>query len=243
LQKVFSMAIVYFNQRSPLPGVIYFLRSLVCVFTITFAGWYECAFSKGFPYSPDILLLSPTAGWSWGWQPLTALVTIPYGGFGLSLIFDLLLINFFLTPIYTFVFSFLGKRWFIALLATLSILGSAAFVGLASLIGPAVTPNCSLFSGMSLAVVVFWLLLHRKGQNTLFLAFPISRRLAFAITAIATLYAPVAAREWAHIGAIVAMTLIAYVWGVAKWRLRSHIPALEGLEDWLESAYRAIFSD
>jgi hypothetical protein len=237
------MAIVYFNQRNPLPRTISLLRSLVCVFTVTFAAWYGIAFSRGFPYLPDFFLLSPTAGWSWLWQPLTALVTVPYGGFGLSMIVDLFLMNFFLTPIYTFVFSFLGKRWFIALLSTLAILGSAVFVGLASLIGAAATPSCSLFGGMSLAIVLFWLLLHRKGQNTLFLAFPISKRWAFAFTAIATLYSPLAAKEWAHVGAIIIMASISYVLGVAKWQLRSHIQALEGFEEWLESTYRTIFSN
>ena len=237
------MAIVYFNQRSPLPSTISFLRSLVCLFTLTFAAWYGIAISQGASFYPTALLLSPTASWSWLWQPFTALITVPYGGFGLSMIVDLMLMNFFLTPIYTFVFSFLGKRWFIALLSTLAILGSATFVGLASLIGPATTPSCSLFGGMSLAIVLFWLLLHRKGQSTLFLAFPISKRLAFAITAIATLYSPLAAKEWAHVGAIIVMASISYVWAVAKWRLRSHVQALEGLEEWLESTYRTIFSD
>ena len=237
------MAIIYFNQRSSLPSAVHVLRSLVCAFTVTFAGWYEFAFLKGFPYYPSTLLLSPTIGWSWLWQPFTALVTIPYPGFGLSLIIDLFLMNLFLMPIYTFVFSFLGKRWFIALLSTLAVVGSSAFVGLSSLSAMATASPCSLFGGMTLAVISFWLLLHRKGQSTLFLAFPISRRLAFAITAIATLYTPLAAREWAHVGAIIAMSGTSYVWGVAKWRLRSHIRVLEGFEDWLETTYRTIFSE
>jgi hypothetical protein len=234
------MAIVYFNHRSPLPDVVSILRSLVCAFTVAFAGWFEFTFSKGFPYLPDTLLLSSTAGWSWLWQPLTALVTIPYAGFSLSLIVDLFIMNFFLTPIYTFVFSFLGKRWFIALLSTLAVVGSATFVGISSLT-MASSPSCSLFGGMSLAIISFWLLLHRKGQSTLFLAFPISRRLAFIITAIATLYTPLAAREWAHVGAILAMAGTSYVWGVAKWRLRSHVRALDSFEEWLESTYRSVF--
>ena len=234
------MAIIYFRNRSSLPDVVVLLRSLVCAFTVTFAGWYEFAFAKGFPFYPDVLLLSPSAGWPWLWQPLTALVTIPYPGFGLSLIFDLFLMNFFLTPVFSFVFSFLGKRWFIALLATLAIVGSTVFIALASFLETVTAAPSSLFGGMSLAIVLFWLLLHRKGQSTLFLAFPVSRRLAFAITAIATLYSPLAAREWAHAGAIIAMAATAYIAAIAKWRLRSHVQALEGFEDWLENIFRQI---
>ena len=232
------MAIIYFRQRFSLPNAVTFLRSLVCAFTVAFAGWCEFAFARGIPCYPDFLLLSPSAGWPWLWQPFTALVTIPYAGFGLSLIFDLFLMNFFLTPIFSFVSSFLGNRWFIALLAILALAGSTVFVVLASFCNA--SAPCSLFGGLSLAVVLFWLLLHRKGQNTLFLAFPVSRRLAFAITAIATLYSPLAARQWAHVGAIAAMATAAYLLAIVKWQLRSHVQALKGFENWLENLFRSI---
>lgn len=234
------MTIIYFKQRSALPNVLLLLRTCIVGATMTFAAWFGLAAENIVSVYPEGLLLSPIPGWHWLWQPLTAATTIPYPGVSFSLFFDLLLINFFITPIYTFVVSFLTEREFLKLLFCLIVVGASTFISVASLVGP--TPPSSLFSGLSLSMVVFWILLHRKGQSSLFLAFPISKRWALGLTALVVLYEPTKAHEWARIGAILAMSCTAYLWGVARWRLRSHISSLEGLENWIEKTYRAISS-
>jgi hypothetical protein len=74
----------------------------------------------------------------------------------------------------------------------------------------------------------------------LLLAFPISRTWAVALSAGAALYSPVMGGEWAHVGAILCMSAGSYVWGISRWRLRSYVPSLDGLEHWLDTTYRTI---
>jgi hypothetical protein len=34
------------------------------------------------------------------------------------------------------------------------------------------------------------------------------------------------------------MSICTYIWGITRWRLRSNVDALEGLEQWLDTTYR-----
>ena len=231
------MPTIFLQPQSPYPKIIQSLRFLVILAAITYAGLFDLAISGVISFFPDFLLLSPSHGWSWLFQPLTSAITIPYPGFGLSLIFDLLLINFLLSPIFTFVLSFLSERHFIALLIALIAIGTGSFCAFAPLISP-FSPPCSLFGGLALAIIIFWALLHRKGQSTLLLVFPLSRTWVVFLSACAALYSPVARSEWAHVIAILCMSSVSYLWGVARWRLRSHVEALDGFEEKLDSAYR-----
>ncbi len=234
------MSKIFLHAQSPYPATIKFLRSFVVWATVLFAALFDLATAGSVTISPTILLLSPTFGISWLWQTVSSALTIPYQGFGLQMVFDLMIINFFLTPIISFVFSFLTKNHFLSLLFSLIAIGAGSFLGFATLFGQAATPPCSLFAGLSLSIVIFWALLHRKGQSTLLLAFPISRFWAIAITAFASLYSPVTMSEWAHVGAILCMATASYIWGIARWKLRSYIDSLEGFEQWLDSTYGTI---
>jgi hypothetical protein len=237
LRKEGPMPQIFLQQHVPYPTIIQRLRFLVLLAITTYAGWFDLAISRIVFSFPEWLLLSPTFGWSWLFQLFTSAITIPYPGFGLSMVFDLLLINFFLTPIYTFVLSFLSGKPFLKLLLSLIAIGAGSFLSLAAIINTP-TPPCSLFGGLSLAFVIFWSLLHRKGQNTLLFVFPISRTWAIALSACVALYSPITGGEWAHAGTILCMSVASYLWGIARWRLRSHIDALEGFEEWLDTAYR-----
>ncbi len=232
------MVQILLHPQTPYPKTIRTLRWVVCFFLLTYAGLFDLAASGVIPLFPDFLLLSPSLSWSSFFQPFTAAATLAYPGFDLSLVFDLFILNFFLAPIYTFVLTFLSERQFIKFLISIIVIGSGVFLSLATLLHTPSSP-CSLFGGVSLAVIVFWVLLHRKGQSTLFLAFPISRAWILCISACAALYAPIRSSEWAHVGAIVSMSMASYTWGIMRYRLRSHADALKGLEDSLDAAYRA----
>ena len=230
---------ILFRQPAPYPFIIQRLRFFILLAVITYAGWFDLAASGVVSSSPDILLLPSTFGWTWIFQPITSALTIAYPGFGLSMVFDLLLINFLLSPICTFVLSFLSEKEFFKLFFSQIIIGAASFLSLSAIFGPA-TPPCSLFGGLSLAFIIFWAMLHRKGQSTLLLAFPISRTWVVALSACAALYSPITGKEWAHVGAIICMSFFSYLWAVARWRLRSHIDSLEEFEDTLDRMYRSI---
>jgi hypothetical protein len=231
------MPTVIVRQPGPYPTAIKFVRSFVVLATVVFAGWFDLAASGATATSPSTLLLSPTAGLSWLWQSTTAALTIPYSGFGLQMTFDLLILNFFLTPVVSFVFSFLTEPRFFRFLYGLIAVGIGSFWAAATLINGGVTEPCSLFSGLALAVVVFWCLLHKRGQSTLLLAFPISRTWALAVTAIVALYSPLTMGEWAHACSILSMAGASYVWAIARWKLRSYIDSIEKFEYWLDTTY------
>lgn len=233
------MTTIFFQQQASFPKIIQFLRTLVFFAIITYAGVFDLASSGAISFFPDFLLLSANPSWLWLFQLLTSAIIIPYPGFGLSMVFDLLPINFFLSPIFTFVLSFLSARHFITLLLSLIAIGAGSFAALGSLTN-AYAPPCSLFGGLALAIIIFWTLLHRKGQSTLLLAFPISRGWVLFSSACAAFYSPVSGGEWAHVGAIVCMAIASYLWGISRWRLRSHVDALEGFEEWLDSSYRTL---
>jgi hypothetical protein len=46
--------------------------------------------------------------------------------------------------------------------------------------------------------------------------------------------------EWARVGAIVSMSAVSYLWGIARWRLRSHIDGFDGCEQWVDMSCRNI---
>lgn len=231
------MAPIFLYQQTPYPKLIQWLRFLVLLATIIYAGWFDLAISGITSFFPDILLLSSTFGLSWLFQPMTSALIIRYPGFGISMVFDLLVINFFLTPIVTFVLSFLSEKHFLQLLIGLIVIGAGTFLGIGTL-SNSLPPSSSLFSGIALSLVIFWALLHRKGQSTLLLAFPLSRSWVVFLSLCAALYSPLSNGEWAHVGAIVCMSICTYIWGITRWRLRSNVGALEGLEQRLDTTYR-----
>lgn len=229
---------VFLQQHPPYPASIRALRSLVALATIAYSGLFDLAVAGILARFPDFMLLSPTVDWRLLFSPLTASITIPFPGFGLSVIVTLAIASFFLSPMFGFVCSFLSEKIFIRFLIGLALLGTASFLAVDALLGGPSSP-CSLFGGLALAIVVFWTLLHRKGQSTLLLAFPISRGWVVFLSAWAVLYSPVENGEWAHVAAILCMSAASYGWGITRWRLRSNVEALESFEDHLESVHRA----
>lgn len=204
-------------------------RQIIFWFTALFAVWYQLFLSNWIAIPPTFLLLSSSFDWTKLWQPITSWLTIPYPGIHFSPLFDLFLINLFLTPIASFVHSYLGTKNFLYFLAQLTIVGSACFVGIAHLFGTT-PPPCSSFSGVALALIVFWTLLHSKGRPFFLAGIPISRFVVLLVAVIATTAEPLFAKEWARLIMMLGMALSAYLWGVGRWRLRSHIAPLTEFE-------------
>jgi len=230
-------------MRSPIntsyPPLITQLRAAVCSFTIIFAVCHGLYLQGDTNFSPFFLLLSPTLSWNLLWQPISSALIIPYSGIGISMVFDLLILNFFLTPLLSFTLSFLNKKRFIRFLLYLIAVGTGTFCGTASIFHLP-TPPSSLFGGLALSLIMFWFLLHTPGKPSFLIAIPISRYWILGIATGATCITPIVSGNIALILADLMMSLFSYVWGVCQWKLKSHIDFLEPIEHWLNSTYRTI---
>ena len=222
----------------PYPKTIRNLRMGVCIATLLFALWNQLYMRGSLFLSPFILLLSPTPNWAICWQAITAPLTIPYSGIGLEMVFDLFLLNFFLVPIASFVFTFLEQKIFIRFLTSLIAVGVAVFWSANTLFTFA--SSCSLFSSLALSLIVFWFLLHKAGSSTIIVAIPISRWWVLFIACLIIFPAPICSNEWGKVLMTCSMALFSYLWGVAHCRLRSHVTFLTPLEHRLDKSYHAL---
>jgi len=223
---------------TPYPQTIRRLRMAVLVISILFALWNTSFMRGAIPISPVILLLSPLASWGIFWQPITAALTIPYGGLGIEMVFDLILLNFFLVPISSFVFAYLEHKRFIRFLSSLIAIGTAVFWGVNTCVTYA--SPCSLFSSLALSIIVFWFLLHRDGGSTIVIAIPISRWWILFIACLIIFPAPIFSHEWGKVLMAFSMALSSYLWGITSCRLRSHISQLASFERWLDTTYHSL---
>lgn len=199
------------------------------------AFWYDLflsgSLSDSLALPPTELLLSPTLSLKTCFQLFTSPFLLLYPGTSLSLFLDLVVLNALITPIYTFVLSFVGPRSFIKFLTTLILVGAGSFFLFATL-WP--TLPCSLFSSLNLSIVVFWAMLHSKGQSFFLFAFPISPLVYVLIALVATGYPIFTDAAWAKLAATGAMVLVTYVVAIVGYHLRSNIRLLSYLENFLD---------
>jgi hypothetical protein len=168
---------------------------------------------------------------------ITASLILPYPGISFSMLFDLGFISFFVTPPFAFVHSFLSDVQFFRFLCGVAGVGILIFYCLSYFFASHVI-DTALLGGIIFSTIVFWSLLHHKGQNSLFLVFPISRFWIVTGTAAATFASPVFDHDWIKVAQIACMGIAAYVYGISVWRLRSHVSLLEPFEEWLDHLYR-----
>jgi hypothetical protein len=233
------MSPVIFFQRHPFPTVIRGLRTAVFWVTVAYATWYEFFAANHTQVSPDALLLSPKIDFTLLWRPWTAALLIPYQGFSWSMIFDLLLVNFFLCPIYSFVLSFLTSRNFFRFLFMLVSVATLSFLACSLCVLDNTLPT-SLFGSISFGVVIFWALLHSKGQSSFLVVVPIQPFWA-VITAASVIMVPaMLIGDWTKCIVTCTTGICAYIFAVCRWRLKSHSPLLLAVEEWLSEIYRMI---
>jgi len=214
------------------PKTIQQLRAAVLIATVLFALWSNSFMQGNTAVSPILALLSPSLTWAILWQPITSSLIIPYSNLGLDMVFDLLLLNFILVPITSFVYTFLEHKYFTRFLLAIVLIGTIFHLQFGH-------NSCSLFGPISFAFIIFWFLVHREGRSTLFIAVPISRYWVLAIACLVLLPQPFFAGDWARISLISSLGASTYLWGVCSWHLRSHIPHLMGFERWIDKTYQS----
>lgn len=232
------MVTVILHNKIPYPPLIQILRKSVLGFTLLFALWQGYFPDALASISPTSLLLSDHVGWSLLWEPITASLTIPYPTIGLATFFDLFLINMFLAPIISFVFSFLAPRHFIQTVSILIVSGTLAFLGANHFCSN--TGAVSLFGSLAFSLVIFWALLHSKGQSMLLMGIPIPRVWVVVMAGLSVIPTPLFAGDWSKLIVIIVMSSTAYLLGIARWRLRSHVESLEKIELKIDLLYRHI---
>jgi hypothetical protein len=212
-------------------------RRFVALATLLYALLYTLNIEGYFLFSADILLLTAPMGVHTLWQIFSAPFIIPYPGLSLSLLFDLGFLNFFLTPLFDFVYSYLSGKRFCLFIGGITAIGLTTFYTLPCFFSLYPYPS-SLFSGISFATIVFWSLLHYKGQKSLFLVFPISRFWIFWGTAFFCLGIPYGHDEWLKCVSVLCMGLASYLYGISVCRLRSNIRFLTPFEEGLDKTCR-----
>ena len=232
------MAIFLYQKSNGYPPVIRGIQLTVLLLAIGAAFWSDLFSSGSTAFSPSFLLLSPNPSFMTCLQVLTAPFLFFCQGISLNLFFDLIVLNALLTPIFTFVYSFIGKKNFVALLTILITIGSASFFFFAPLW---LTPPCSLFSSLALSIVIFWAMLHSKGQSFFLMAFPISPLVYVFLATVATLYPIFLEAEWAKLIATGFMTLISYLVAIIGFHLRSSIYFFNYFEEALDKFVMRIY--
>jgi len=225
------MAFFAYSSRNGYPPLIRYFQLTVLLLSVGAAFWYDLFLSGTVASSPTILLLTPPLSLKSSFEIFTAPFLLLYPGTSLTLFFDLVVLNALVTPIYTFVLSFVGTRNFIRFVSGLILTGAASFFLFTNL-SPALP--CSLFSSLTLSIIVFWAMLNSKGQSFFLLAFPISPLLYVSIAAGATLYPIFTNAEWAKLAATFVMILGTYFFAVLRYHLRSTIQFLSFFEEFLD---------
>ncbi len=225
------MAFFVYSSRNGYPPLIRYFQLTVLLLSVGAAFWYDLFLSGTVSTPPTILLLSSSPSLKTIFEIFTAPFLLLYPGTSLTLFFDLVVLNALVTPIYTFVLSFMGPRSFIWFVASLILTGAASFFLFTSL-SPAL--SCSLFSSLTISIIVFWAMLHSKGQSFFLLAFPISPLLYTSIALVATLYPIFTNGEWAKLAATGIMIVGSYTYAIIRFHLRSTIQLLGSVEAFLD---------
>jgi len=230
------MPISFFQHQSYAP-IITRLRYLVLGFTIVHLLWYEALIQNPTIISPDSLLLNASLSWSLLWQPFTSALIIPYRSMHIGILFDLLLLNFLLSPIFSFIVTFLSRKYFLSFVLQLIAIGTFSFL----LIGHwTYALPISLFGSLVAALIIFWAMLHGRSQHSFFVMIPIRPRWIVIITLAFVLLPALLAGAWAKIGTSTTMVLYSYIWAVCVCKLNSNIQALSSFEESLCKNYHRI---
>jgi hypothetical protein len=129
---------------------------------------------------------------------------------------------------------------FFRFLFALVVVTTISFCCSALFLFPSTTLPTSLFGSISFGVVVFWALLHNKGQSSFLTIIPVQPMWAVITAACVVLIPAVLIGDWTK--CVIASTagLYSYLFAVCRWRLRSHIPMLSAFEQQLDDTYRLL---
>jgi hypothetical protein len=219
------------TNKQGYPPYIRCLQLIVCALTILGALWYDYFVGATVGLSPKTLLLAPEITLKTLFQIFTAPFIIVYPEISISLFFDLVVLNALITPIYTFVYSFVGKKDFLHLIIGLILVGETCFL-IAS--QHMYSSPCSLFSSLTLSIIVFWAMLHSQGKSFFLLAFPISPAVYLGITTAAVLYPILLNAEMAKLLSTLCMASTSYLVAIVRYRLRSNVAFLKYIENTLQ---------
>lgn len=163
--------------------------------------------------------------------PLSA-CTLNYSSISLQMLFDFLILNAFVTPLVSFVFSFLGKKNFFLYTAGCTLISSLALHSIAFLCDKTFVPT-TLFSHVALGMITFWALVHTKHTPTMFLFLPMNPSTILAISCIIAGYTAITTSDWVYVTSLFISMLYAYFVSVFFVRLKSGNSHVERFEEWL----------
>jgi hypothetical protein len=215
------------------PPLIRYLQLTILILSVLAAFWGSLFSSGHVSMPPSILLLNNELSLKTLLSFFTAPLHLSYPEISFTLLFDLVVINALITPMYTFVLSFIGTRSFVGFITILTFIGTTAFLFFAPFW---ITQPISLFSSLTLSIVLFWVMQHSKGQSFFLLAFPISPFVYLAIATVATIYPICVEGEWAKLCATAIMACTSYFFAVIHFHLRSNFLFLKPFENLLDNS-------
>jgi len=132
--------------------------------------------------------------------------------------FDFLIINFFLSPLSSFVFSFLGQKRFVSFLLG-SAFFSSLFLHIASFLSHINFLPTTLFAHTSLSLLSFWAYLNKRHTSTHFLFIQLRPATLLTISFLAAAMPAYLDGDWVKVSSLIFAMLFGY--GSAAWMLRS----------------------
>lgn len=133
-------------------------------------------------------------------SPLS-LLTLNCSSLTLQLLFDFLILNLFLTPLASFVFSFLGKVRFIAFILISAASSSLFLHSVSYCINQSFVPT-TLFAHVSLSLLSFWACLNVKYTTTRFLFLPLKPMTILIISFLIPAFPAFLYSDWMKIGSL-----------------------------------------
>ena len=150
-------------------------------------------------------------------SPLS-LVVLNIRTLSLQLVFDLLILNFFLPPLASFVYSFLEHKRFLSFLLA-SAASSSLFLHIASFLTLTPFLPTTLFAHTILSLLSFWASLNRKHTSTHFLFLPLKPATLLTISFLAAGMPPFLNHDWIKLSSLLFAMAFGYITGL--WMLRS----------------------
>lgn len=145
-------------------------------------------------------------------SPLSLLV-LNIRTLSLQLVFDLLILNFFLPPLVSFVYSFLDHRKFLFFLLA-SGAASSLFLHIASFLMKAPFLPTTLFAHAILSLLAFWASLNRKHTSTHFLVFPLRPVTLLTISLLAAGMPSFLDHDWIKLSSLLFSMAFGYASGL-----------------------------
>lgn len=162
-------------------------------------------------------------------SPLSML-TLNYTDLNLQMLFDFLILNAFITPLASFVFSFLGKRNFIFYILGATLLSSYTLHAFSLLFHTSFLTT-TLFSSVILSLITLWALVHAKNTPTVVMFLPMRPSTILAISIVIACYSSFTSSDWISILSLSCSLLYAYFISVFCIRLKSGSTTMERIEE------------